>query len=404
MTPLNKHLPTEINEASVERIVAVTHLSCLSRFSPVAVNFLCALSSMLLKEERFKPFPELLALGFWLRSGNLKRLQHEPRDSSAASRQLFVKPLGTVLHICPGNVDTMFVYSWACSLLVGNNNIVRTPSVVTDAQQTLLDGIAKLFVRPEFEDVAQRNVIANWSQDSEVTALLSQKVQARMIWGGDETISRIRSLPVAPGCRDLTFADKFSASVLSLNGLSEQQLDMLAELLWRDMNTFQQAACSSPKVLIFCNTEHNQKHRLYENLQRRAQQLVCEPATSVNHLVAKQLLLSQHSDNRMIEDGPLPVVKVQRLGAQEVLWHPAQNFLYEYEAFDLKIALSQLPENCQTVSHFGFTPTELNQALVDHKNRSVDRLVPVGQALNFSEYWDGYDLLKQLCRTIELRV
>ena len=32
----------------------------------------------------------------------------------------------------------------------------------------------------------------------------------------------------------------------------------------------------------------------------------------------------------------------------------------------------------------------------------LSRIVPVGQALNFDAVWDGYDLLRELTRTIRL--
>jgi len=34
----------------------------------------------------------------------------------------------------------------------------------------------------------------------------------------------------------------------------------------------------------------------------------------------------------------------------------------------------------------------------------VDRVVPIGQALSFSNIWDGHDLLREFCREIEIIV
>ena len=30
----------------------------------------------------------------------------------------------------------------------------------------------------------------------------------------------------------------------------------------------------------------------------------------------------------------------------------------------------------------------------------IDRVVPIGQALNFDTLWDGYDLIRMLTRTV----
>ena len=32
--------------------------------------------------------------------------------------------------------------------------------------------------------------------------------------------------------------------------------------------------------------------------------------------------------------------------------------------------------------------------------RGIDRLVPVGQALSFHRFWDGYDLIRELVRHV----
>lgn len=403
MTPQNK-LPQIINDGTVQLAEKVIQLPCLPAFSAETTAFLNALSGALLTETACKSYPELTSLGFWLRASNIKRLQQQYFSLVTESSNLFIKPLGSVLHIAPGNVDTMFVYSWVCSLLVGNNNIVRTPSRSTEAVQQLLTVISELVSQPEFERIAQRNIIAHWSQESQVSAILSQQVRARMIWGGDDTVAKIRKLPTLPDCKDIAFTDKFSVSVLQLRDKPQHEIEALAELLWRDMNTFQQAACSSPKVLVFCNSPEGLKQQLYAELASRAKTLLREPSTSNNHLVTRQLLLAHHRDNQMIEADPLSIVKLHKLDENYIGWHPAQNFLYEYEVDDLTELFDRLPTHCQTVSHFGFHPDDLQACVAQYLGPTVDRLVPVGQALNFSEYWDGYDVLKQLSRLIELQV
>lgn len=402
MIPQNK-LPHIINDRTVQLAEKVIQVPCLPAFSAETTAFINALSGALLTEAACKSYPEITSLGFWLRASNIKRLQQQYFSLETASSNLFIKPLGSVLHIAPGNVDTMFVYSWVCSLVVGNNNIVRTPSRSTEAVQRLLTVISELLNRPEFENVAQRNIIATWPQESRVSAILSQKVQARMIWGGDETVARIRRLPTLPQCKDIAFSDKFSVSVLQMQGKTSEEIETLAELLWRDMNTFQQAACSSPKILVFCNSPEGLKQQLYTELASRAKIQVSEPSRSNNHLVTKQLLLAQHRDNQLIEADPLSIVKLHKLEENYIDWHPAQNFLYEYNVDELAELFDRIPAHCQTVSHFGFHPDELQTCVAQYQGPAVDRLVPVGQALNFSEYWDGFDVLRQLSRLIELR-
>jgi hypothetical protein len=56
----------------------------------------------------------------------------------------------------------------------------------------------------------------------------------------------------------------------------------------------------------------------------------------------------------------------------------------------------------QTVGHFGFAREKLIAFARTLQGRGVDRLVPLGQALTFNRYWDGYDLLQEFTRKVYL--
>jgi hypothetical protein len=57
----------------------------------------------------------------------------------------------------------------------------------------------------------------------------------------------------------------------------------------------------------------------------------------------------------------------------------------------------------QTLTWFGFDQSELRAFAIALNGRGVDRLVPIGQALNFEHRWDGYDLFLELTRRIVIR-
>ena len=55
----------------------------------------------------------------------------------------------------------------------------------------------------------------------------------------------------------------------------------------------------------------------------------------------------------------------------------------------------------QTLTHCGFSSDELRSELID-SGSCVDRVVPVGQALNIGVIWDGVNLLSRLSRIISV--
>jgi hypothetical protein len=57
----------------------------------------------------------------------------------------------------------------------------------------------------------------------------------------------------------------------------------------------------------------------------------------------------------------------------------------------------------QTVTHFGFTSAELREFAVAAGTAGLDRIVPAGEALDFSPDWDGYNLLRDFIRAVVVR-
>ena len=47
-----------------------------------------------------------------------------------------------------------------------------------------------------------------------ISSELSKNVEARIIWGGDNTVNKFKSFKTKPRCIDLSFANRYSISVL----------------------------------------------------------------------------------------------------------------------------------------------------------------------------------------------
>lgn len=54
----------------------------------------------------------------------------------------------------------------------------------------------------------------------------------------------------------------------------------------------------------------------------------------------------------------------------------------------------------QTVTYFGFEPDEMKAFARACNGAGGDRIVPIGEALTFNRYWDGFDLLQSLSRRV----
>ena len=56
----------------------------------------------------------------------------------------------------------------------------------------------------------------------------------------------------------------------------------------------------------------------------------------------------------------------------------------------------------QTVTYFGFDKSILRDFVINNSLLGVDRIVPVGAALEMGAVWDGYDIVRTLSRVIDV--
>jgi hypothetical protein len=83
--------------------------------------------------------------------------------------------------------------------------------------------------------------------------------------------------------------------------------------------------------------------------------------------------------------------------------HCGGGLLFQAYAKELNEIAPLIIRRDQTLTHFGFTRDELRNLARLLNGRGIDRIVPVGHALNFNRFWDGYDLLREFTRTVYIQ-
>ena len=77
-------------------------------------------------------------------------------------------------------------------------------------------------------------------------------------------------------------------------------------------------------------------------------------------------------------------------------------YFYEYSCNSLKNFKKFINPKIQTITYFGIDKTELRNLIIKNNATSVNRIVPVGSALNIGFTWDGHDIEKKLSKIIEI--
>ena len=392
-----------IAPATLENPEQIFSLAPLSVFDTTILSFIQTLSASLLKDPQSKALPELVALGFWLRRANIKNMMAINSVGINKSSRGINKALGTVLHFTPANVDTMFVYSWVCSLLMGNNNVVRVASAKSQTKNVLLELLDRVMSQAEHTDIAKRNAFISYAKESDCSASLCLQADARVIWGGDDSVNAIRALPCKPRCRDISFAGRYSAALINGDALhTEQQITRLATLLWKDTEPYAQQACSSPRV-VFWLGDAGLQQQVFEQIDTLAQSQELVANQLNNHLVTSQLLQSDGTTAKPLVQNRICALPVSCLNEKMLAWHSGSGLFLVYQLDSVEQLTVLVDEKLQTLSYWEVEQDSLLKLVQNPSIQGLDRVVPVGQALDFSPEWDGYNLMNELSRHIVVK-
>lgn len=374
----------------------------LSPFHPAVLEFAGQLSKKLL---RMRHKPELAALGYWLRKAHIYSLKTEWEKET---ENTVVKARGTVFHLAPSNVDTIFVYSWLLALFAGNRNIIRLSAKEDADSNELLAAVIELLKEEQHEAIAKRTVILTYAHEAGATEEISRQVHTRVIWGGDETVHAIRAVPLAPLANEVVFPNRFSLAVFhaeSVVALDEEVRVRLLNDFYNDVYWFEQMACSSPRLIVWTGSSETieraqamfweQFHKIVEEKRK-----YFISALQVQKLSSALSAAVDEETKSVHHEAAFTRVQMSSLKEGEREKHCGGGLFYECSMQSLKEVAEMIEDKDQTVSYFGFAKEEMIDFAECIVSRGADRIVPVGQALHFDEAWDGQRFLRSFTREV----
>ena len=209
-------------------------------------------------------------LATWLKRKSLESMVHASLGGRMAaldafvadgSRKLRAAPRGVVAQWIAGNIPTLAVFSFVLSALVKNVNLVRVPKESLGVVRRMLATLAETSITTaDGKPLSGRDVLDGASffyfpgEDRSLHAALSLRADARVVWGGQETLATVLALPRHEHCEDIVFGPKFSLGLVDAAGRQRvtnggDDGTAIARSLVRDVLLFEQAACSSPHIL-----------------------------------------------------------------------------------------------------------------------------------------------------------
>lgn len=370
-------------------------------YSDEAISFAQDLSNAILKTEGIRRYPDAVAFAFWCRKGNIEKLKENFGDVSKRLGR------GLVFHISPGNIPVNFAFTYMFGVLAGCANIVRLPS--RDFPQTdLLLGIIEK-VLTDHPEIQKRTAFVRYAADDETTAEFSLMADARMIWGGDRTVENIKGLGSKPRCVDITFADRYSICMIDGNAVKEAGdavLKKLAEDFYNDTYLMDQNACSSPQMMFWINDSAEARELFWNSVYQLAKErYYLQDAVSVDKYTKLCQDAIDHGD--IIEeykntDNLLYRIEVKSVDGDITKLRGKSGYFYETTINEISDINNIVTEKYQTLTYFGIDPEILRNNVLENNLRGIDRIVPIGKALDIGVIWDGYDLVRNLSRIVSL--
>jgi hypothetical protein len=262
------------------------------------------------------------------------------------------------------------------------------------------------------EPVAERLLLLNYGHVDAVTVRISESCQVRVVWGGDETVKHLRSLPLNPTAVELCFPDRFSLAAVAAGkvlALDQDALTQLVARFYQDTFWFGQQACSSPRMLVWVGDDAAVRaaqarfwSALYAEVERKRPEDT--PAMGMARLIASFEFAAtglaspvEPTAHRLPER-----LASDRLRPEMRDFHTGNGLFLEQRLDRLEELSTQLSAKEQTLSVFGFDRAEIMGLVNELPARAIDRIVPVGTALNFALTWDGNELIDAFTRRITL--
>ena len=362
--------------------------------------FIAEVSSILMKSPLVRSFPDLSALAFWGRKAKLQRLKSDFGSTKGYLGR------GLCFHIAPSNIPVNFAFTYMFGLLAGNANNVRVPSKTFPQIDALCDVIKK--VLGGYPEIDERTAFVKYSRNDAITAEFCKIADARMLWGGDKTIENIKSLPASPRCVDISFADRYSICLIDAKAVEQADdatMKRLAENFYNDTWLMDQNACSSPQIILWQNDSKEARKKFWDAALAFAQEKYpLQDAVAVDKytLFCTEAIINNNAKSFCRHDNLLYLEELTSLTSDIVNHRGKGGYFFEYAINDTTELFDLITEKFQTITYFGIDPLKLRDTLISAHIRGIDRIVPIGKALEIDVIWDGHDLIKELSRKISV--
>ena len=385
---------------SADELINLSSIPAKIPFDDEIINFLDDLSRYLMQDSEAKLYPDIITFAFWIRKSSVNNMREKFNNKN------FRIGRGTAFHIAPSNIPVNFAYSLVSGLLTGNANIVRIPSKNFD-QVRIINQAVNIILK-KYDSLKNYIILVRYEHDNYINNFLSSIADIRIIWGGNETIKELRKSPLNPRSIEITFADRYSLTVIDAEYyLLQNNKTRISENFYNDTFLTDQNACTSPNAIIWLGDKERINaakkifwHEFHETARKKYNLL---PIQAINKLTSAFICASKIPDCEILNsnDNLLVRINLKYLSPDIMNYRDNSGFFFECDCNNI-IELKNLcnDKRCQTISYIA--NRDIFTSLINSGVKGIDRIVSIGRTLDFALIWDGYDLISTMTRIINL--
>jgi len=369
-------------------------------YNNLVISFLSELSKLILSDKIFKKYSDAITFGFWCRKNNIEQ------KKKIFKNNYFRIGYGLVFHIVPSNIPINFLYSFAFGLLSGNSNIIRMPTKEYPQVKIILNTINKIFNKKKYLILKKSNIFIKYKINNEITSEISNFCNARIIWGGDNTIDNITKFKISHKAFDIKFPDRYSICIINTSkvlSLKNNKLRLLAKNFYNDTYLSDQNACSSPHAIFWLGKDVKKAQNLFwteiEHIVKLRYKipeinLIDKNVLMLNNAINFDNLKLTYKSNYLIR------VEILKLNNFNTNLRGFSGLFYEHEIKNINNIAKIISPKFQTLLYYGFDKKKLLNFVKDNNLLGIDRIVKIGNALNIDILWDGHDIVSKLSRIV----
>lgn len=410
----------DIPLSEIVETIASHRFEFLAMSTEDIVALLDALGREMVRDKACASLDGASYISLWLRRANLERLLRlEYGDPSCLDRfveseglMIRAHPRGVACHWVANNVTTLGFFSLMLAVLSKNLSLVKASAVNKDHLLAILKVLGSLTAKNQDRTVSGMDmlrgiaVVTFEGRDLERSSEFSLAADARVVWGGADSVQAIETLPRKGSCETVIFGPKYSFAVMDKDLSSSPDLTKRLAPLAKDVVLFDQMACSSPQVL-FVERGGASLEVVAEALAKAFSSLPrLSAADQPEGLCAK--IINARWTHMLAPDKGL-------VGSDDLSWsiliggadelpepvHGRCLFLKEMSSFEAVCA--NITGNVQAVELL-FDDQEKRLRFAEMATAAgADRAVSPGGAHNFGLPWDGMKVLGRMVRWVTLK-